>query len=186
MATSGNDLPTVSRSRVAAAATALILGLSTVSGCIVGAEDDFSVSDDLSDYVTTQSCEDPVGEVLRIMSCIEGENAFCASGGYASNFVKLHNTIDTETQVPGFFFWVGTFFVLDFQLDIDHAEQVGENQVSLRYVETVAFNDGDTFVQHEHALVTVDDDCKMVLWDQYGDNAEQEAVDDKADDINPF
>ena len=37
---------------------------------------------------------------------------------------------------------------------------------------------GSIFFQHEHALVTVDDDCKMILWDQYGDVAEQGAVND--------
>ena len=31
-------------------------------------------------------------------------------------------------------------------------------------------------MQHEHALVTVNADCKMIKWDQYGDNIEQEQV----------
>merc|ERR550539_721221 len=35
-----------------------------------------------------------------------------------------------------------------------------------------------TFNQYEHAIVTVDDDCKVVRWDQYGDNKEQRDVDD--------
>lgn len=152
----------------------------------MGGEDNVASDDERADFATAQSCADPVDSVLRIMACIENENAFCAASGYSPSFAKLHNTIDTETQAPGFLFWVGTFFVLDFQLDINHAALVGENQVSLRYIETVAFNDGDTFLQHEHAIVTVDDQCKMVLWDQYGDNEEQRVVDEKADDINPF
>ncbi len=39
------------------------------------------------------------------------------------------------------------------------------------------------FYQHEHALVTVDDDCRMILWDQYGDNKEQENVEDALDAV---
>ena len=35
-----------------------------------------------------------------------------------------------------------------------------------------------TFVQHERALVTVDEHCKIVVWEQTGDDQEQVAVDD--------
>lgn len=135
---------------------------------------------------TIQACENPKEEVLRIMTCIENENAICAASGYASSFSKLHNTIDTETSAPGYFFWLGAFLFIDFDLEFDHVVQVNENQVSLRYVETVTFFDGDVFQQHEHALVTVDSRCKMTLWDQYGDNKEQNDVDDKADTLFPF
>ncbi len=133
-----------------------------------------------------QSCSDPVASVLRIMTCIENENAFCAASGYSSDFVKLHNRIDTETAALNFWFWLGTFYMIDFELDFDHIEPVGDNQVSLRYVETVKFRDGDTFTQHEHALVTVNASCKMTLWDQYGDNKEQQDVIDKAESVRPF
>ncbi len=132
------------------------------------------------------SCEDPVASVLRIMDCIENENAFCAASGYASNFAKYHNTVDTETGALSFWFWFGTFYMIDFDLEFDHIEPVGDNQVSLRYIETVTFRDGDSFKQHEHALVTVDENCKMTLWDQYGDNKEQQDVEDKADSVRPF
>ncbi|MCW8879068.1 MAG: hypothetical protein OQJ89_02240 [Kangiellaceae bacterium] len=132
------------------------------------------------------SCEKPVDAVMRIMNCIESENAFCAASGYASSFAKFHNTIDTETNAPGYFFWLGAFLFIDFDLEFDHVVQVAENQVSLRYVETVTFNDGETFKQHEHALVTVNGACKMTLWDQYGDNKEQQDVDDKAEALFPF
>ena len=30
--------------------------------------------------------------------------------------------------------------------------------------------------QHQHALVTVNADCKIIEWDQYGDNIEQEQL----------
>ncbi len=33
-----------------------------------------------------------------------------------------------------------------------------------------------TFYQHEHALIEVDDGYKLVKWDQYGDNPEQTDV----------
>ena len=132
------------------------------------------------------TCEKPIDAVMRIMSCIESENAFCAASGYASSFAKFHNTIDTDTNAPGYFFWLGAFLFIDFDLEFDHVVQVAENQVSLRYVETVTFNDGEEFKQHEHALVTVNNACKMTLWDQYGDNKEQQDVDDKAATLFPF
>lgn len=42
---------------------------------------------------------------------------------------------------------------------------------------------GVTILQHEHALIDVDDDCKIVTWDQYGDDAEQTDVDDAVADL---
>lgn len=135
---------------------------------------------------SNEQCSDPAESVMRIMNCIEEENALCAASGYAGSFSKLHNTIDTQTNKPGYFFWLGTFLFIDFELAFDHVENIGENQVSLRYVETVTFNDGDVFKQHEHALVTVTNDCKMELWDQYGDDKEQNDVDAKADSLFPF
>ncbi len=132
------------------------------------------------------NCDDPVAAVLNVMSCIEDENAYCAARGYASDFVKIHNGVDTETPALNFFFWLGTFYMIDFNLEFDHIAPVDENQVSLRYVETVEFRDGETFTQHEHALVTVNNRCKMTRWDQYGDNKEQQDVEEKADSLFPF
>ena len=40
-----------------------------------------------------------------------------------------------------------------------------------------------TFVQHEHALVTVDGNCKIALWDQYGDDMEQAVVETATADL---
>ena len=135
---------------------------------------------------TNKVCDDPVKAVLKIMDCIEKKNSFCAGGGYASNFKKFHNEIDTKSTVPGRLFWFSTFFFVSFDLDIDHAVKVADNQVSLRYVEEVRFKDGDVFYQNEHALVTVNSRCKMTLWDQYGDDQEQIAVEEKADELKPF
>lgn len=152
----------------------------------------------------TIACDDPVGAVLGIMKCIEDEDAACVSAGYDNRaFKKINNGVDTKTNL-NFGFWTGAFRLMDFGLDINHAMEIGPNQISLRYVEIVNTTSGtdlflspsteypfsQTFLQHEHALVTVDDDCKMVLWDQYGDNEEQDAVVDAVDvivcQVNPF
>mmetsp|Transcript_14180 Transcript_14180/g.21640 ORF Transcript_14180/g.21640 Transcript_14180/m.21640 type:complete len:230 (+) Transcript_14180:183-872(+) len=146
---------------------------------------------------TKNECEDPVAAILETLRCIEQEEVRCASAGYNQRvFRKLHNGIDTNTKI-GRFFWIGGFALLDFKLAIDHVYQIAPNQVGIRYVETVTTTDGSslflkpsnefpfsqTFFQHEHALVTVDENCKMVLWDQTGDNKEQTDVDNVADDI---
>lgn len=152
-----------------------------------GGVDDPSQTDDREQSrLTGEGCATPVEAVLDVMQCIEDENPTCTDAGYNPQFRKLHNGIDTETPINRLGFWVGTFWLLDLKLDYDHVAQVGDNQVSLRYVETVSFRDGEEFIQHEHALITVDDNCKMILWDQYGDNQEQQAVDDKAAEFLPW
>ena len=77
---------------------------------------------------------------------------------------------------------------------------IGTNKASIRYVETITTTDGanlgftkappsfeypysQVFIQHEHALVEVDNDCRIIMWDQYGDNKEQTDVDDAVDII---
>ena len=89
-------------------------------------------------------------------------------------------------------FWEGAFTVLDFVFDIRVASNPNPNQASVRYIENVTTSDGlnlgqpsasteypfsVTLSQHEHAIVEVDDDCKIRVWDQYGDDQEQVAVD---------
>lgn len=131
-------------------------------------------------------CEDPVKVVLDTLKCVskDVEDAACAGAGYAANFKKLHNRVDTNTVISGPEFWAGAFQILDLTLDVNHAVQVGPDLVSVRYVETVEVGGMKDFgfvyktiLQREHALVTVDGDCKMSLWDQYGDNKEQSDVD---------
>jgi len=153
---------------------------------------------------TTDVCEDPIAAVSKTMKCIEYGDVGCSHAGYNSRkFRKLHNGVDTETQM-NYFFWFGAFRLLTFELDIDHIYKIEENTIGIRYVEKVITTDGtslflqpsytapfnQTFYQHEHAIVTVDEDCKMVLWDQTGDNKEQTDVEDVADEIvcgvNPF
>mmetsp|Transcript_18394 Transcript_18394/g.34137 ORF Transcript_18394/g.34137 Transcript_18394/m.34137 type:complete len:246 (-) Transcript_18394:370-1107(-) len=142
------------------------------------------------------ACPDPLSAILAILKCVEEENVTCASAGYNSaKFTKLHNEVDTNTTIDaGGDFWTAAFALVDLSLDINHKMNIGPNRASIRYVEVVNFTTGvefglpssteypfgQSFVQHEHALVTVDNDCKMTLWDQYGDNEEQSAVDDTA------
>lgn len=128
-------------------------------------------------------CLMPVHAVLQTLECIEIEDAQCAGEGYHPNFRKLHNGQDTNTVISGPEFWEGAFTLLDIELDIDHIHRIGLNQISLRYVEKVTLITGEIFFQHEHALVTVDNECKMLLWDQFGDNKEQQDVDDKVQEI---
>ena len=82
-------------------------------------------------------------------------------------------------------------------LDVNHQMNIGPNQASIRYVEKVTITEGSfllseprteypfgqVFYQHEHALVTVDNDCRVILWDQYGDNKEQQDVEDALDAV---
>jgi len=145
-------------------------------------------------------CDDPIGSILSTLTCIEQQDADCASSGYASNFVKLHNGIDTHTKLGGKFIWETGFDVSKIKLDTNHQLNIGTNKASIRYVETVTTTDGanlgftkappsfeypysQVFIQHEHALVEVDNDCRIVMWDQYGDNKEQTDVDDAVDII---
>ena len=139
-------------------------------------------------------CSNPIAAILSTLNCIEKANVTCASTGYdSSNFVRLHNDIDTNTIIDESF-WQFAFLLLTFDLDINHQMNIGTNQASIRYVETLTSTDGSSFglppssdypfgqvlLQYEHALVTVDNDCHMIRWDQYGDNKEQKDVDDVA------
>lgn len=143
---------------------------------------------------TTGGCADPIASILATLKCIEEADSSCAASGYDSmKFVKLHNGVDTKTTINGLF-WKFAFDFSKFELDIDHQINVGHNKASIRYVEKITTTDkvsfgtfgstsssseypySQTFYQHEHALITVNDDCRIILWDQYGDNKEQEDV----------
>lgn len=125
-------------------------------------------------------CEDPVSAVLATLDCVVQEDAVCAFNGYAPSFVKLHNGVDTETTID-IVYWAGGFAVADFAIDLEYAEfDELKSAVDIKYVETVTV-DGQTFLQNEQAFVTLNGACKMTLWDQTGDVAEQEAVDDAVD-----
>lgn len=125
----------------------------------------------------------------RTLQCVADANVTCASAGYnADAFVKLHNGIDTITKNDsGGDYWGGAFSQVDFGFSYDHRMNIGPNRAILRYIEEVEFTDGSnygfppstefpwsySFVQHEDALVSVDDDCRITSWDQYGDDVEQ-------------
>ena len=144
----------------------------------------------------TSICGDPLTEILKTLDCVEKKEVECASKGYSPTFKKFHNGIDTNTVIDtDGSYWSTAFALLDIYLDYNHKINIGPNQASIRYKETVVMTNGTslglpeaktehpynaTFYQYEHALVTVDDDCKMDLWDQYGDNEEQKAVDSAA------
>ena len=137
-------------------------------------------------------CVDPLGAILATMDCIEKEDAECAASGYSKEFVKLHNGMldPTTAGIHEPQWWSGAFLVVDLGLVYNHQSHFDTNQVSLRYIEPVTTLDMSNYtipglgkgpkqveiLQHEHALVTVNADCKMIKWDQYGDNIEQEQV----------
>jgi len=141
-------------------------------------------------------CKDPLEATVKAMSCIEAEDIACVLDSYAPDFVKMHNGNDTETPVTEDF-WLGTFMLVDIVMDYEVQENVAINQARLRYTETVTTTDGSdlglpasnvfpwnqTFVQNEDAYITVNDDCKMTLWDQRGDDAEQREVERASNEI---
>ena len=123
-------------------------------------------------------CPRPVKAVLSALQCFENEDAACVANAYSADFVLMHNDQPTATDPSNSLFWNLAFMFSDFSVDINHLKRVGLKQVSIRYVETLDFTNNVTVNQHEHALVTVDRDCRIQLWDQYGDDAEQQAVSD--------
>ena len=145
-------------------------------------------------------CADPLAAIMQTLQYIADGDPVSSAKGYAYGFRKIHNGVDVGLDFgddPAAF-WEISFLLISFSFSFDHQVNVGPNMASIRYIEGVQFTDGTVFglpasdeypfntsyVQHEHALlVTVDDDCKILLWDQYGDNAEQDAVDDNADAI---
>ncbi len=140
-------------------------------------------------------CSDPLKATLDTLQCISDANATCAGAGYnTEEFKKFHNTKDTNTVIDGAGFWAGAFALLKLSFSYDFKMNVGPNMASIRYIEYVDFTNGTSFglpassvypfgfkaIQHEWALVTVDDECKIKTWDQYGDDKEQKDVDDAA------
>ena len=142
----------------------------------------------------SEACKDPLAAVKHTLQCIADGDAVCASMGYdVAAFKKIHNGKDTGLVLgDGVSFWTFALQMSQLSFSFDHEANIGPNMASIRYIEGVQFSDGTVFglpasdvypfstyfVQHEHALVTVDDDCKMTKWDQYGDDTEQNAVDD--------
>ncbi len=126
--------------------------------------------------VVCEDQEDQISAVLNTLDCVVLEDALCAIEGYDNNFVKLHNGVDTETEMS-LIYWMGGFEFADFAIDIDYVifDEL-RNAVDISYLETVTV-DGQEYLQHEQAFVSLNGACKITLWDQTGDVEEQEAVD---------
>ena len=122
------------------------------------------------------ACEDPHLKVKSILECIEVEDIACANAGYDESFVKLHNGIDTNTDMSGGDFWEMAFQFSDFEFDYKTVKQLGANKAMLQYTEKVMLVNGKEFLQNELAIVDVNDSCQITKWNQYGSWAEQYAV----------
>jgi hypothetical protein len=149
------------------------------------------------DKKKTERCWDPVTAIMQTLQCIADKDVVCASEGYAAGFQKIHNGIDTGLDFGDdpTSYWQGAFQLIELSFSVDLKTNIGPNTASIRYVEGVKFTDGSAYglpasdiypfsayyEQYEHAIVTVNGDCKMTKWDQYGDNTEQTDVDDAAD-----
>eukprot|EP00931_Biecheleriopsis_adriatica_P102778 TRINITY_DN77709_c0_g1_i1.p1 TRINITY_DN77709_c0_g1~~TRINITY_DN77709_c0_g1_i1.p1 ORF type:complete len:229 (-),score=28.90 TRINITY_DN77709_c0_g1_i1:98-784(-) len=140
------------------------------------------------------SCINPLDSIMKTLTCIEQKNATCAGSGYTPEFKKFHNDVDTHASVTAAT-WEGAFTFTSFNLTYSHTAEISPTEgnrtysAMIRYVEAVTTVDlttlgcparlappVETILQHEQALITVDNECKMILWDQYGDDAEQAAV----------
>ena len=58
--------------------------------------------------------------------------------------------------------------------------------MDIHYFEYVRFPDGEIITQYEEAEVTFNSRCRMTVWDQEGDQAEQDAVDEKTKELFPW
>ena len=142
----------------------------------------------------SEPCPDPLAAIRQTMDCLEVKNSSCVNQGYNwIRFNKYHNGKNVGLQLfPVDIYWQMALKFSTFKLIYDHAINVGTNKASVRYIEDIRMSNGTEFdippnsiypfnehiVQYEHALVSVDNDCKMTRWDQYGDDAEQKEVDD--------
>ena len=134
------------------------------------------------------SCANPVEKLTRVLNCIDIENAFCAASGYDWRFKKFHNGVDTKTNnfLLSPLGWLTTFNFIGFEFDIQHLQQLDDDTVEIHYYEYVRFPDGEIITQYEEAKVTFNRRCRMTLWDQVGDQAEQDAVEEKTKELFPW
>jgi hypothetical protein len=151
---------------------------------------------------TTISCPDPLRAVLGMMSCMEDEDAECVADRIShSSFKKLHNGMETEVKILDGKDPMGhletSFKFIRYAFDIEYQQELGPNLVGLGYVEMFTTSSGESFglapsneypfsqtiLQHEMAAVSVNDACKITVWDQYGDDKEQQALDKVVSDM---
>ena len=144
--------------------------------------------------VVHAQCADPAAAAVATTDCWATRDPECIEAGYNGTVKKIHNgrvvrEADPRTvETANFFLALATFHPFEY-LHVSNVPNV-DNLASIRYIETVTLTDGTnfgisdeplteypynyTYSQLEHALVTVTDDCKIVLWDQVGDDKEQE------------
>ncbi|WP_144394565.1 hypothetical protein [Pleionea sediminis] len=142
-----------------------------------------------SSVAANAACSNPVEKLSRIINCIDVENAFCAASGYDTwRFRKFHNGVDTNTNnfLLTTIGWLTTFNFIGFEFDIERMEENEDGTVDFDYYEYVRFPDGEIITQYEKAVVHFNNRCRMTLWDQTGDQAEQDAVDEKTKELFPW
>merc|ERR1740121_1993206 len=148
-------------------------------------------------------CEDPLAAVMKTMDCIRDKNTTCANEMYRwDRFDKYNNGKNAGVRLfPFDIYWKMALRFSTLTLDFDYSRNIKPDfrgaRASVRYVEKIEMSDGSDFnlppsdtypfgqtmYQYEHALVTVDEWCKIAIWDQYGDVVEQEAVDTATADM---
>ena len=143
-----------------------------------------------------KSCGNHTRVIEMLFECVTKEDSECVASLYNSvEFKSVHNNVVVSptpaTGDPKF--WATAFLLLDFSFDVKMLEKTNsKNQVSVRYIEKMVTSDGvsmgvtnaprtdylfhQRINQYEHAIVDLDEDCKIVRWDQYGDNKEQTDV----------
>lgn len=129
---------------------------------------------------------------VRVKVTVHGDPSACWA-----KFTRSHNgkPANLRSAWPLTSYWTQSlkFAKHSFRSDSMYRdENVGTNMAEVRFVDQIRTSDGTefrlkssnvypfnaTFFQHQHTLVTVDDNCKMIKWDQYGDNVEEKAESD--------
>ena len=148
-------------------------------------------------------CDDPIGAVLAAMECMKVEDAECTAAGYPpGGFQKIHNGIYDDNGAfadRSVATWQGIFALADISLVTWNETNVVDqpNVASFHYNETTVMTDGQvfglgpsteypfsqTYLQTEHAFVTVDGECQIILWNQTGIDEEQVIVDNAFADL---
>ena len=138
-------------------------------------------------------CADPYAAIRKTIECVQAEDSACVNDGYdMSRFSKYHNGKKVGMQWPAATYWQTELKFSNFNLLVNHAQNVGTNKAEFRYLENIRMTTGAEFEipprrtwpfnalikQYEHAIVIVDNNSNIIRWDQYGDNVEQTQVQD--------
>ena len=140
-------------------------------------------------------CADPAAAVLQQKTCVGVSNVECATV-LTSPMVSLitNNVLDAAqsrfTPLGYELMWVVNTALTDMYYDIKYISNIPDqpNKVEIRFQEFFPYEDrwtGDnsdylpanfTLVQHDHVIITVNDDCQIQEWDQVADFVEANAV----------